>query len=77
MERLWKILFCLFQVKRESTSVHFMYYPWSTIYYIITNTNFPPNISPPKSKVKSELQVQLLNLSKIGIYVDSNKIKRY
>ena len=44
---------------------------------LITNTNFPPNISPPKNKIKGEFKVQLLNLSKTGIYVNSNRIKRY
>ena len=37
----------------------------------------PPNISPPENKVKGETQVLLLNLSKTGIYVNSNMIKRY
>ena len=32
---------------------------------------------PLENKVKGEFQVQLLNLSKTGIYVNSNMIKRY
>ena len=49
----------------------------------MTNTNFLPNISPPpeykppKNKVKGKFQAQLLNLSKTGIYVNSDMIKKY
>ena len=32
---------------------------------------------PPKDKVKGEFHVQLLDFTKMGIYVNSNKIKRY
>ena len=42
---------------------------------LITNTNVPPNISPPRNKVKSKFQVQFLNLSKTGIYVNSNTVE--
>ena len=36
-----------------------------------------PEYKPPKDKVKDEFQVQLLNVSKTGIYVNSDRIKRY
>ena len=49
---------------------------------LLTNTKSLPNIrppeyKPPKNKVKLEFPVQLLNLTKTGIYVNSNGIKRY
>ena len=49
---------------------------------LLTNTNTLPNvstpyISPPKNKVIYEYQVQHLNLSKTGKFVDSHGIQRY
>ena len=51
------------------------------------NTKCPPNICPPaykppeykptRNKVMRKIQVQLLNLSKTGIYVNRNRSKRY
>ena len=45
-------------------------------YRKISNISLP-ECKPPKNKAKGEFQVQLLNLSKTGIYVNSNRIKRY
>ena len=45
-------------------------------YRKISNISLP-ECKPPKNKAKGEFQVQLLNLSKTGIYTDSNRIKRY